>query len=105
MALRMACESSDLVTSVVSLAGSTMGSFLTGKPVMCNGANISYSKEFYLRNESDLSMINSPSGDDMFLMAAAKKAGLNTEYLLTEQSSVVTAATGSPLAFGHIAGP
>jgi poly-beta-1,6-N-acetyl-D-glucosamine synthase len=97
-------ESKDLwnqmeVLEFMSLTGSTMGSFLTERPVMCNGANISYSKEFYLSNERGLSMINSPSGDDMFLMAKAKKAGLNTAYLLTEQSVAVTTATGSPLAF------
>lgn len=87
------------VLEFMSLTGSTMGSFLTGKPVMCNGANISYSKEFYLKNESELSKINSPSGDDMFLLARAKKDGLNMKYLLTGQSAVVTDTTGSPLAF------
>ena len=97
-------ESADLwnqfeVLEFMSLIGSTMGSFLTGKPVMCNGANISYSKEFYLKNERELSKINSPSGDDMFLLARAKKDGLNMKYLMTDQSTVVTDTTGSPWAF------
>ena len=97
-------ESGDLwnkfeVLEFMSLIGSTMGSFLTGKPLMCNGANISYSKEFYLKNERELSKINSPSGDDMFLLARAKKDGLNMKYLMTDQSAVVTDTTGSPWAF------
>ncbi len=83
----------------MSLTGSTAGSFLTKKPVMCNGANLSYSKEFYLRNSIELNRINSPSGDDIFLLIRAKKEGLQTKYLMFEHALVSTDSSGSPLAF------
>lgn len=83
----------------ISLTGSTAGSFLTKKPVMCNGANLSYSKEFYLRNRIELNKINSPSGDDIFLLIRAKKEGLHIKYLMSEQSVIITNPSGSPRAF------
>jgi len=83
----------------MSLTGSTVGSFLTKKPVMCNGANLSYSKEFYLRSIAELSRINSPSGDDIFLLIRAKKEGLQTKYLMSEHAVVTTDSSGSPWAF------
>ncbi len=97
-------ESDDLWNQVevlehLSLTGSTVGSFLTKKPVMCNGANLSYSKEFYLRNITELSRINSPSGDDIFMLIRAKKEGLQTKYLMSEHAVVTTDSSGSPWAF------
>ena len=83
----------------MSLVGTSTASFLQNRPVMCNGANISYSKEFYLLNEQELNSIPSPSGDDIFLMILGKKAGLRMKYLLTENAAVTTAPSGSVIAF------
>ncbi len=83
----------------MSLIGSSMGSFLTKKPVMCNGANLSYDKAFYLRNEQELKKIPSPSGDDIFLLIRAKKEGMEMVYLLSENAAVMTGHAGSFKAF------
>lgn len=83
----------------MSLVGTGMASFLRKKPVMCNGANISYSRSFYLRNEEELKKITSPSGDDMFLMIRAKKERVRMKFLLSKDAIVETSATGSLSAF------
>ncbi len=87
------------VLEFMSLTASTMGSFFTGSPIMCNGANISYGREFFLRNEMEIKKINSPSGDDMFLLSRAKSEGLKMTFLVDHQSVVNTDTCGSLLSF------
>lgn len=79
----------------MSLIGTSMASFLCKRPVMCNGANLSYSKAFYLRNEHELRRIPSPSGDDMFLLIRAKKEGMKLKYLAAKEAAVTTGHSGS----------
>lgn len=85
----------------MSLIGTSMASFLCKRPVMCNGANLSYSKAFYLRNEQELRRIPSPSGDDMFLLIRAKKEGMKLKYLAAKSAAVTTGHTGTLKAFLH----
>ena len=47
-----------------------------GKAVMCSGANLIVRREAWLECESDLHP-EIPSGDDMFLLEAAKRRGLS----------------------------
>ena len=56
----------------LSMAASTAGSALLGKPIMCSGANLAFEKGIYEELWSDMAN-NIPSGDDMFLLMAIKK--------------------------------
>lgn len=55
-----------------SLMASGAGAIGTGHPVMCNGANLAFSREKYLKMNDALRM-NFASGDDVFLMFAFHK--------------------------------
>lgn len=55
----------------LSLYAVTGATAMKGYPMMCNGAHLLFSKEYYLRNEHALKHHVS-SGDDMFLMEAAQ---------------------------------
>ncbi len=56
----------------MSLTSVTAGSAQMGHPLMCNGANLAFRKELYLKNLNEGNESIS-SGDDMFLLLAAKK--------------------------------
>ncbi|MDX9811166.1 MAG: glycosyltransferase [Bacteroidales bacterium] len=56
----------------LSLQGVSAGAAASGNAVMCNGANLAFRKEVYLRNLDNLHFdIN--TGDDIFLLHAIKK--------------------------------
>ena len=55
-----------------SLMASGAGAIGTGHPIMCNGANLAFSREKYLKMNDALRM-NFASGDDLFLMFAFNK--------------------------------
>jgi cellulose synthase/poly-beta-1,6-N-acetylglucosamine synthase-like glycosyltransferase len=55
-----------------SLVGVGAASFAAGKPVMCNGANLAFSKSLFLRSFENL-YPEIPTGDDIFLMIEARK--------------------------------
>ncbi len=79
----------------MSLAAAGMASFFTGKPIMCNGANLSYSRPFYLTVEEELLTIPSTSGDDVFMLQSAVNHDKSVAYLAIDQAVVETPATGS----------
>jgi poly-beta-1,6-N-acetyl-D-glucosamine synthase len=54
-----------------ALQGVTAAMTLAGEPVMCNGANMAFRKEAYLRNVEQIRM-DIASGDDIFLLHAIK---------------------------------
>jgi len=56
----------------LSLQGVTAGTALAYKPVMCNSANLSFTKEAYLRHSKNLHP-EILSGDDIFLLHSLKK--------------------------------
>jgi glycosyltransferase involved in cell wall biosynthesis len=56
----------------LSLQGVTAGTALAKKPVMCNGANLFFKKEAYLRHSGNLHP-EILSGDDIFLLHSLKK--------------------------------
>jgi poly-beta-1,6-N-acetyl-D-glucosamine synthase len=80
---------------MMSLTGTGMASFLMGRPVMCSGANLSYSSSFYEEVKEDLLSVPSPSGDDMFLMVQAKRHQKSMTYLVSPNHIVSTAPAGS----------
>lgn len=75
---------------LMSLTGVGMASFRLGKPVMCSGANLSYSKAFYAEEMEDLMAVPSASGDDIFLMLKAKKRSGGTAWLDSSKCLVTT---------------
>lgn len=64
----------------LSLVASGMASFLIRKPTLCNAANMSYNKHFYFEALDYLPRSAIASGDDIFLLAAAKKLGKNIAF-------------------------
>jgi cellulose synthase/poly-beta-1,6-N-acetylglucosamine synthase-like glycosyltransferase len=52
----------------ISLMGSTLGGFGLKKPFMCNGANLCYHKDAFLKLKGFEDNIHIASGDDIFLM-------------------------------------
>ena len=67
---------------ILSLQGATIGSFGIGKPFICNGANLAYSKRFFQELDGFDGNSNIASGDDVFLLQKAvlhspKKVGYN----------------------------
>ena len=75
---------------MLSLAGSGAGSFSLGRPMMCSGANLSYSRELYMETRSFDPVTVTASGDDMFMMIGARKLGRTFSYTVSRESIVKT---------------
>jgi glycosyltransferase involved in cell wall biosynthesis len=73
----------------LSLQGVTAGTALAYKPVMCNGANLSFKKEAYLRHSQNLHP-ELLSGDDIFLLHSLKKEPDSEISWLNSPDSMVT---------------
>ena len=58
---------------LLALAGTGAGSFWMGRPMMCSGANLAYSRELYMETRPFDPVDSIESGDDMFLMIGARK--------------------------------
>jgi cellulose synthase/poly-beta-1,6-N-acetylglucosamine synthase-like glycosyltransferase len=56
---------------LLSLQGTTIGSFGIGKPFMCNGANFAYTKKFFNEIGGYGGIDNHASGDDVLLLQKA----------------------------------
>ena len=56
---------------LLSLQGTTIGSFGIGKPFMCNGANFAYTKKFFHELGGFGGINNHASGDDVLLLQKA----------------------------------
>lgn len=76
---------------VLSLAGSGAGSFNLGRPMMCSGANLSYSRELYLETRKFDPASSIASGDDMFLMIGARKLDRTLSFNSHRDAMVMTA--------------
>lgn len=74
---------------LMSLQGTTIGSFGLGKPFMCNGANFAYTKKLF--NELDGFNGNNKmaSGDDVFLLQKATKKHLDKIHYLKNLNAFV----------------
>lgn len=73
----------------MSLQGITAGSAISGKPSMCNGANLAFTKEAYLLNSEDMhDEIN--SGDDIFLLHSLKKDNRSKILWLESPDAMIT---------------
>ena len=79
-----------------ALQSVTEAAVIAGHPVMCNAANMSFRREVYLRHCGEL-RDELPSGDDVFLLHAVRRAGGRVSYAgssaaAAETASAVTAA-------------
>jgi poly-beta-1,6-N-acetyl-D-glucosamine synthase len=84
---------------LMSLTGVGMASFLLDQPVMCSGANLSYSRAFYEEVKEDLMSVPSASGDDIFLMLKAKQRAGGTAWLGSPKCLVTTSPSGGAGSF------
>lgn len=76
---------------LLSLQGTTIGSFGIGKPFMCNGANFAYTKKFFTELGGFGGINDRASGDDvMLLQKAVLKNPEAVQYLKNEDSIVKT---------------
>lgn len=83
----------------MSLSATGLASFILKRPVLCNGANLSYRKKFYTEVSDKLISVPSASGDDIFLLEQAKKAGKNLVFLEEKKYLVTTGTAGGFLPF------
>lgn len=78
-----------------SVLGITAGMAMDGKPILCNGANLCFRREAYVRVRAGRSDMHITSGDDVFLLNALKANGRvhwvhdpNTRVSTAPQTSV-----------------
>jgi cellulose synthase/poly-beta-1,6-N-acetylglucosamine synthase-like glycosyltransferase len=73
----------------MSLAASTAGAAGVGHSVMCNGANLAFTKVAWNKSCCELKL-EEPSGDDMFLMISLKRRKEHIQYLKSREALVFT---------------
>jgi cellulose synthase/poly-beta-1,6-N-acetylglucosamine synthase-like glycosyltransferase len=74
----------------MSLQGVTAGSVMAGNGIMCNGANLAFTRATYLNNSDDLHF-GLPTGDDVFLLHSLKKqVNARIMWLESTDSAVTT---------------
>lgn len=77
----------------LSLQGITAGTAVAGRPTICNGANLAFTKDEYLRNIDNL-RFDIPTGDDVFLLHSMKKRAKNILWI--ESSNTIVGTEASP---------
>jgi hypothetical protein len=75
---------------MLSLIGSGAGSFHLGRPIMCSGANLSYTRELFRDTRPFDPEETVASGDDMFLMIGARKLGRSLAFISKRETIVRT---------------
>jgi biofilm PGA synthesis N-glycosyltransferase PgaC len=73
-----------------ALQSVTEAAVVAGHPVMCNGANMSFRRESYLKHAEELHEAL-PSGDDTFLLHAVVRGGGRVMYAAGSAAAVETA--------------
>ena len=79
-----------------SLQGVTAGTIMKNNAIMCNGANLAFTKEVYEQNSENL-YNNLPSGDDIFLLQSIKKDKDRIIDWLESDNVIVTTGCSSTL--------
>lgn len=80
---------------LLSLTGAGAGSFHLGRPLMCSGANLAYSRSLFNDTHSFQPGRGVASGDDMFVMIGARKLGKKLVYLTSRKALVKTRAANN----------
>lgn len=76
----------------LSLQGVTAGAAAIGNPVMCNGANLAFTKEVYNKHSDNLHD-ELPTGDDIFLLHSIKREPGNKIMWLESADAIATTRT------------
>lgn len=76
---------------LLALNGCGAGSFAVGRPIMCSGANLLYSMELYRESRIFDPSARVRSGDDMFLLIAARKLKRRVSFNPARESNALTA--------------
>ena len=74
----------------LSLTGVGAGSYKLGRPLMCSGANLLYSRDLYLETRPLDPVRETASGDDMFLLIGARKLGRKLSFNANKSALVET---------------
>jgi glycosyltransferase involved in cell wall biosynthesis len=74
---------------LLSLQGTTIGSFGIGKPFMCNGANFAYTKKFYNELGGFDGINNTASGDDVMLLQKGLRTNSDKVHYLKNSETIV----------------
>jgi cellulose synthase/poly-beta-1,6-N-acetylglucosamine synthase-like glycosyltransferase len=80
----------------LSLQGITAGTAFSGDPVMCNGANLAFLKETYIKRSGNLHK-ELVSGDDVFLLHSIKNEPGNKIMWLESAAAMVTTKASQTL--------
>lgn len=75
---------------LLSLQGTTIGSFGIGKPFMCNGANFAYTKKLFRDIGGFDGISKTASGDDVLLLQKAAKTHLDKIHYVKNTGNIVT---------------
>jgi cellulose synthase/poly-beta-1,6-N-acetylglucosamine synthase-like glycosyltransferase len=74
---------------LMSLQGTTIGSFGIGRPFMCNGANFAYTKKFFNQIGGFGGINDKASGDDVLLLQKAVNANKGKVHYLKHNDAIV----------------
>jgi len=77
------------ILEFITLIATAAGSAGSGMPVLCNGANLAFTRNSWLRSQEDLHNEHM-SGDDMFLLESIKKRGGVIRFIKSESAFVIT---------------
>ena len=72
-----------------SLAASGAGAVGVYTPILCNAANLVFTKEAWLKSRKDMKL-DEQSGDDIFLLQSIKKQGGTIRFLRSKEAFVET---------------
>lgn len=82
----------------VSLIATGAGAAGIGSPILCNGANLAFTKQAWIQSQNDLHN-EQLSGDDIFLLQSIKKRNGNIRFLKSVSSFVSTKPVNSFINF------
>ena len=81
---------------LLSLVGTGAGSFHFKRPLMCNGANLVYSRDLFKATRQFDPSDGVASGDDMFMMIGARKLGKTLSFNVAREAMVETLPVVTP---------
>jgi hypothetical protein len=82
----------------LGLQGVTAGSAAARTATMCNGANLAFKRDAYLKHLQSLHY-EIPSGDDVFLLHGIKaEKGSKIDWLESDEATITTRQSKTPLA-------
>jgi cellulose synthase/poly-beta-1,6-N-acetylglucosamine synthase-like glycosyltransferase len=77
---------------LMALMGSTGGSLYFDKAILCNGANLAYSRSLFEKLNGFVGIDHIASGDDVLLMYKVSRTGEKIRFLKDEDAIVFTSA-------------